>query len=108
MDIQMIKALEALRRPGTPIDAYSERSILLAHLVRARRWKWKAVLASDPDSPTWPVLHVQHRWTGRQIGRWHIAAHDWPLVANILRGMRYDEAAQWDGHTTAEKYARLA
>jgi hypothetical protein len=54
----------------------------------------------DPAEPDWPVVYVETE--AGQVS-WHISADDLPLFAHVPRS----DAAQWDGHTTEQKYARL-
>jgi hypothetical protein len=82
--------------------AYRERAQLLA---------WLAVLypsviapAPDIDEPDWQVLYLTAG--GKQMS-WHIAPRDVDLFMHVKHVAVDDSRAQWDGHTTEEKYWRI-
>lgn len=82
--------------------AYRERAQLLA---------WLAVIvpavvapAPDVDEPDWQILYLAPRRT--QLS-WHIAPADADLFQHVEHVDRDDPRAQWDGHTTEEKYQRI-
>jgi hypothetical protein len=82
--------------------AYRER----AHLVA-----WLAALhpsvitqAPDIDEPGWQIVYLTTP-TGQMT--WHIAPADAALFHQVGRVGPDDPRAQWDGHTTAEKYHRI-
>lgn len=79
------------------MDIYRERAYLVAHLARLYDAHW----AVDPDEPDWPVICI-HGPGGQMC--WHIAQADVELFPDSLKVKPND----WDGHTTAEKYKRLA
>lgn len=84
-------------------SAYRERAHLAAHL--AASYPSVLVEGADADAPDWPVLFVKLP-TG-QVS-WHISPDDvdlFPHVRRTIGGM--PDAPPWDGHDTAEKYARL-
>ena len=83
-------------------EVYSERNALvLAFAVLAEQQGWPVWVRPDPQMGwLWPIVFI-HTPTG-QVS-WHIHKDDladagvmWP-----------DRDEDWDGHTTAEKYARL-
>lgn len=76
-------------------DVYRERAHLVAHLAAL----YPSHIGVDPAEPDWPVVYVE---TDAGQLSWHLAADDLPLFAHVLRG-----EADWDGHTTVQKYARL-
>lgn len=82
----------------SPLDAaYRERAQLVAHLARTNEAHW----AIDPAEPDWPVICI-HSAAGQMC--WHVGASDVELFPVDLPSGTSD----WDGHTTEEKYARLA
>lgn len=84
------------------IGIYRERAFLIAHL--AALYPSTLVHSADPDAPDWPVIFVD---TPRGQLSWHLSPDDLDLFAHVpvLKG---HQAPKWDGHTTAEKYRRLA
>lgn len=82
---------EALR------TAYTERATLIALLAALYPSGWDY---SDPEYPDWPVVYIDLP-TGQ--ASWHIHPDDWWIFANVER--RHN--AQWDGHSTDEKYQRI-
>lgn len=83
-------------------NAYRERAQLVAHLASL----YPAVFAySDPNTPGWPVVTIT---TPAGQMSWHIAPADFNLFDHVPAAEPDDPRAQWDGHTTEQKYARLA
>jgi hypothetical protein len=82
--------------------AYRERAQLLAWLAAIH----PAVLASAPDvaEPGWQILYLTAG--GHQLS-WHIHPRDAELFAHVEQVAADDPRAQWDGHTTDEKYQRI-
>ena len=76
-------------------DLYRERAHLVAHLAAL----YPSHIGTDPSEPDWPVVYVDTE--AGQLS-WHLSAADLPFFAHVPRG-----DADWDGHTTAQKYARL-
>ncbi|MFC9847766.1 hypothetical protein ACFWFF_01450 [Streptomyces sp. NPDC060223] len=97
---------EAMLRAEAERDgAYRERAQLLA---------WLATL-HGPNAVLAPALDIddENRWhllfltvAGRQMS-WHIAPRDLELLTHVERVDVADPRAQWDGHTTEEKYQRI-
>jgi hypothetical protein len=83
--------------------AYRERAQLLALLAT----HYPAVLAPAPDvdEEGWQILYLDLP-TGQ--ASWHIAPRDGDLLGHLAVAPADDPRAQWDGHTTAEKYGRIA
>lgn len=82
----------------SPLDAaYRERASLVAHLARTYDAHW----AVDPAEPAWPVICI-HTPAGQMA--WHVGQGDVGLFPADVPTRPTD----WDGHTTDEKYARLA
>jgi hypothetical protein len=77
--------------------AYRERAQLLALLAAI----YPSHMQPDPSEPDWPVLYLALS-TGQAT--WHIAPDDLALFGHVRRDLR----EVWDGHTTAEKYERVA
>lgn len=82
--------------PDPASAVYRERAHLVAHLAAV----YPSWLGVDEAEPEWPVVYVD---TPEGQLSWHIAPGDLGLFAHVQR----DDGAVWDGHTTAEKYARL-
>ena len=82
--------------------AYRERAQLVAWLAALH----PAVLAPAPDvdEPGWQILYLTAG--GRQLS-WHIAPADADLFGHVELVGADDPRAQWDGHTTEEKYERI-
>lgn len=83
-------------------SAYRERAQLLAELAT----HYPAVLAPAPDvdEPGWTLLYVTLP-TGQ--ASWHQHPRDRDLFGHVEHVPADDPRAQWDGHTTEEKYERL-
>lgn len=82
------------------MNIYRERAALIAFLA----WTYPSVFAyNDPDEPDWAVIYIDS--DEGQLS-WHISPDDmdlFPHVPVVTAG-----APRWDGHTTEEKYERLA
>ena len=74
---------------------YHERDQVVAALTKC--FPSSIALSGDPE---WPIVYIDLP-TG-QVS-WHIRATEIPLFSHLEW-----EHVDWDGHTTAEKYARLA
>jgi hypothetical protein len=106
---EMIERLAALtvQKDG----AYRERNMMVAAFMRMipmfpASGKWKAFRTLHPSDdvdwdPDWRHILVIEGPTGQMS--WHL--HD--SEAHLLRGLRFVDDWQWDGHTTDEKYDRL-
>jgi len=98
------EALRIAERAEAERDAaYRERAQLLALLAA----HYPAVLAPAPDveEPGWQILYLD--LAGRQCS-WHIAPADAAVVATVPQVDADDPRAAWDGHSTEEKYRRIA
>jgi hypothetical protein len=82
--------------------AYRERAHLLAWLAT----RHEAVLApaSDVEEPGWQILYLYA--TAWQMS-WHISPRDAELFEHVERVAADHPRAQWDGHTTEQKYAHM-
>lgn len=82
--------------------AYRERAHLVAWLAALH----PAVIAPAPDvdEDGWQILYL--RIGGKQAS-WHIAPRDADLFDHVGHVPINDRRAQWDGHTTEEKYAHI-
>lgn len=117
-----MRALKATSTPGIPFpdlvpdqekqqlrdqlnDLYRERAQLLAWLAARDP---SAVLAPAPDvkDPRWRILFLRTGHGQWQL-TWHIAPSDVALFSGIERVDADDPRAQWDGHTTDQKYQRI-
>lgn len=83
-------------------SVYAERASVATALARCARAQGCPVgFAVDPKEPAWPVLFIELP-TG-QVS-WHFSEADRHLLASDIG----EYHGQWDGHTTEEKYDRLA
>lgn len=82
--------------------AYRERAHLVAWLANLH----DAVIAPAPDvdEPGWQIVYVYA--AGDQLS-WHIHPRDAELFQWIEHVAADDPRAQWDQHTTEEKYERV-
>lgn len=89
--------------PEQQLDAaYRER----AHLVAWLAAHYPAVItpASDVEEPGWQIVYLTF---GGGQGSWHISPRDADLFARVPHVPADDPRAQWDGHTTDQKYERI-
>lgn len=84
--------------------AYRERAHLVA-LLAAMTDGAVIAPALDLDEPGWWIAYL--KIGGRQAS-WHISPSDAVLLAHLEHVGVDDPRAQWDGHTTEEKYAGIA
>lgn len=81
---------------------YRERAILVAFVASL----FPSVIAySDPAEPDWPVIYVDG--PAGQMS-WHLHKDDLTLFGHVPVVPADDPRAQWDQHTTYEKYLRMA
>ncbi|MET8624562.1 hypothetical protein ABZW30_12530 [Kitasatospora sp. NPDC004669] len=82
-----------------PDGAYRERAHLTAWLATT----YPAVItpATDIDEDGWQILYITA--DSRQLS-WHIHPRDADLYAHVEHVPANDPRAQWDGHTTEQKY----
>jgi hypothetical protein len=79
------------------VDAvYRERAQLVAHLAAI----YPSVMC-ESDDPAYALVYVVVP-TGQLS--WHVAERDYDLFRHVQKSM----PVRWDGHTTEEKYERLA
>lgn len=79
-------------------NVYRERARLVAFLTKI----FPSYCGfTDPEEPDWLVVYVE-----TQEGQlsWHISPDD----ADLFSHLAVVREANWDGHTTKEKYERLA
>lgn len=81
-------------------DVYRERARLVAHLASLHP---SHAGFNDPAEPDWLVVTVE---TPAGQLSWHIAPADQGLFNRVRRTKPTDRP--WDGHTTPDKYERLA
>lgn len=101
--VQRDEAREQLATTEAERDgAYRERAQLVAWLAALH----PAVLAPAPDvdEDGWQILYLT---AGGQQLSWHIAPADADLFGHVQQVPSDDPRAQWDGHSTAEKYKRI-
>lgn len=77
--------------------AYRERAALVAYLSAV----YPSVMLTDSAEPDWPIVFVS---TPSGQMSWHVAKADVALFAHVPPATE----PQWDGHTTEQKYQRLA
>lgn len=82
--------------------AYRERAQLLALLAALH----PSVIAPAPDvdEDGWQILYLQ---IGGKQASWHIAPRDAELYTHVEHVPGDDRRAQWDGHSTEEKYKHI-
>ncbi|MFF9199989.1 hypothetical protein ACF09L_32760 [Streptomyces sp. NPDC014779] len=82
---------------------YRER----AHLVALLAAEHPSVLvpAHDVQEDGWVIVYLHIPAAGQMS--WHISPRDLDLFDHVERVRPDDPRAQWDGHTTAEKYDRV-
>ncbi len=80
------------------MDVYRERACLTSFLSKIYPSR---LSYSDPDEPEWAVLYV---YSPEGQLSWHISPDDMDLFGHLV----VVEGVEWDGHTTEEKYERLA
>lgn len=83
--------------------AYNERARLLA-LLGAVSPGSVMTLADDVEEPGWHIFCLP---MAGFIHTWHISPEDSELFKHIPLVPRDDPRAQWDGHTTEDKYNRI-
>ena len=83
--------------------AYRERAHLVA-LLAAMTPGAVIAPAVDVDEPGWQIAYLTIG--GRQCS-WHISPRDVELFAHVEHAALDDPRAQWDGHTTDEKYEHI-
>ena len=84
--------------------AYRERAHLVA-LLAAMTPGAVIAPALDIDEPGWWIAYLTIG--GRQCS-WHISPRDATLFGHVEHVTVDDPRAQWDGHSTEEKYAGIA
>lgn len=87
--------------------AYTERNRVVAALARLvvglGGSAWLAPHPEDPEwDPEWRTIVFIEGPGGLQM-TWHLHDSDVPLFDGLPRGSN-----RWDGHTTEQKYARVA
>jgi hypothetical protein len=94
-----------------PTEYTPEQQLDTAHRERAHLVAWLAALhpaviteAPDVDEPGWQIVYITA--DGSQCS-WHIAPRDAELFEHVERVQADDPRAQWDGHTTDQKYTRI-
>ncbi|MFB7671658.1 hypothetical protein ACFC26_09595 [Kitasatospora purpeofusca] len=82
-----------------------------AYRERAHLTAWLAVIhpavitdAPDIDEPGWQLLYLT---VGERQMSWHISPRDGDLYAHVEHVDPTDPRAQWDGHTTDQKYETI-
>ncbi|TMR11043.1 helix-turn-helix transcriptional regulator [Nonomuraea turkmeniaca] len=81
-------------------NPYRERAYLVAHLAAQY---FSAIAYNDPNEPEWPVIYIE---TPAGQLSWHLSPDDLDLFEHVIRVT--PESITWDGHSTEEKYQRLA
>lgn len=84
--------------------AYTERNALAAALIRIGRYRCWCVNA--PDAEGWYIVYAD---TPAGQVSWHVHPRDIHLFSTANGVPLFSgEAEPWDGHTTEEKYRRIA
>jgi hypothetical protein len=85
-------------------NAYTERNLLVAHLFRGFplgiAW-W----ADAPDAEGFVIVYLE---TDEGQLSWHMKAEEAQEIMPDWLDHTAKNAGKWDGHTTGEKYTRLA
>jgi hypothetical protein len=93
-------AFMGAHRVATLDEVYAERNaVVLAFAAMAEEGGWPVAQIVDPAQPDWPVLLIATPYG--QVS-WHLKRSEMPDDIPPARGWG------WDGHTTQEKYERLA
>jgi hypothetical protein len=102
-DVEDVR-LRAERTETERDGAYRERNALVALLAACSDG---AVVAPAPDveEPGWQIAYLY--LDGRQAS-WHFGPRDADLAEPLEHVDAADPRAQWDGHTTEQKYAHIA
>jgi hypothetical protein len=102
-DLRETCCCDKLAEARAPLDAaYRERNAVVAALIRSHGWPAEVVMA--PDTEGWWIVYAE---TPQGQVSWHIGPDDmdlfseWPVAFGTAR-------SPWDGHSTEEKYRRLA
>lgn len=83
-------------------EVYTERAHLVALLASLHpSYRTPAVDISEPG--WWLVV----MYVGTQQMSWHFSPADAYLIAHVQVVPATDWRVRWDGHTTAQKYARI-
>jgi hypothetical protein len=80
---------------------YRERARLVAYLAA----RFPSFVVTNPDDDEWPIIYIT---TPQGQLSWHLARADLDLFSHVRSEPWEVEWAAWDGHTTEEKYRRLA
>ncbi|MEU8723548.1 hypothetical protein [Streptomyces antimycoticus] len=107
--VRIRAALDTLAAEPHPAEAerdqaYAERAALLAWISALHPANAVIAPAEDIDEPGWSLLYLLI--SGWQMS-WHIHPRDALLFAHVEQVEPTDPRAQWDGHSTAEKYERI-
>jgi hypothetical protein len=84
--------------------AYRERAHLVA-LLAAMTGDAVIAPALDVPEPGWWIVYLT---IGGHQASWHISPRDAHLFNHVPRADANDPRVRWDGHTTEEKYERIA
>jgi hypothetical protein len=104
----MARRTETLRKraegaEGERDAAYRERAHLVA-LLAAMTDGAVIAPASDVDEPGWQIAYLN---LGGWQASWHIHPRDADLFVDVEHVPADHPSAQWDGHTTEQKYAAI-
>lgn len=84
-------------KPFSIDGVYRERNRLVAFLSRL----FPSTISYDQD-PAWPVVFIA---TPQGQLSWHVTAQE---AVDLFAHVERNDETEWDGHTTEEKYRRLA
>lgn len=98
------QAVRATHAEAERDGAYRERAHLVALLAALTPG---AVItdAADIEEPGWQIAYLN---IGGRQASWHISPGDADLFASVEHVSPDNPRAQWDGHTTQDKYAGIA
>lgn len=77
---------------------YRERAQLVAYLAAC----WPSEIRDAPDAPGWMIIYIR---TPKGQMSWHLSFAD---AADLFSHVPVGAETEWDGHTTEQKYDRLA
>jgi hypothetical protein len=100
--IAHMETVELAPDPNAMAGVYRERASLVAYLAACN--PSVIVPGADPEASGWPVLYV-NTVCGQMS--WHISPDDLDLFGHVPIH-KDGQPPTWDGHTTEEKYRRLA
>ena len=99
--VQLVSTAELERLRADLNLAYRERCAVVAALIRVGGYPAQVVMA--PDAEGWWIVYAE---TPAGQVSWHVSPDDMDLFRDIP--VAFGTYSRWDGHTTDEKYRRVA